>query len=64
LRTNLIMGDTLAKDGFGNFYPVFSKDGSKFIYISNKSADYFGLAGIYLYDFKTKEEKKIVGNVR
>ncbi len=64
LRTNLITGDALAKDGFGNFYPVFSEDGSKFIYVSNKSSDYFGLSGIYLYDFKTKEEKMLVGNAR
>ncbi|MDO8549052.1 MAG: biopolymer transporter Tol [Ignavibacteria bacterium] len=64
LRTNLITGDTLVKEGFGNFYPVFSENGSKFIYISNKTADYFGLSGIYLYDFGTKEEKMLVGNVR
>ncbi len=64
LRTNLVIGDTLAKTGFGNFYPVFSEDGSKFIYISNKTSDYFGLSGIYLYDFATKEEKMLVGEVR
>ncbi len=64
LRTNLVTGDTLGKDGFGNFYPAFSKDGSKFIYISNKSADYFGLAAIYHYEFKTKEEKMLVSGIR
>lgn len=64
LRTNHITGDTLGKEGFGNFYPVFNEDGSKFIYISNKTSDYFGLSGIYLYDFGTKEEKRIAGNVR
>ncbi|OGU74471.1 MAG: biopolymer transporter Tol [Ignavibacteria bacterium RBG_16_34_14] len=64
LRTNLITGDTLAKEGFGNFYPVFSEDDSKFIYISNKSSDYFGLSRIYLYNLKTKEEKMLVSNVR
>ena len=64
LRTNLVTGDTLAKEGFGNFYPVFNEEGSKFIYISNKTSDYFGLSGIYLYDFGTKEEKMLVGNVR
>jgi Tol biopolymer transport system component len=64
LRTNITAGDTIVKDGFGNFYPVFSEDGSKFIYVSNKTADYFGLSGIYLYDLGTKEDKLLVGNVR
>ena len=64
LRTNLIVGDTLAKVGFGNFYPVFSEDDSKFLYVSNKTSDYFGPAGIYLYDLKTKEEKLLVSGVR
>jgi hypothetical protein len=44
---NLVVGDTIAKVGFGNFYPGFSPDGKKILYISNKSADYFGLSGIY-----------------
>jgi len=64
LRTNVVAGDTIASTGFGNFYPVFNEDGSKFIYVSNKTSDYFGLSGIYLYDFATKEDKLIVGNVR
>ncbi|MFO7447905.1 MAG: biopolymer transporter Tol [Ignavibacteriaceae bacterium] len=62
--SNRVEGEMIAKLGFGNFYPVFSPDGSKFIYISNKYSDYFGLAGIYLYDFATKEEKLLIENVR
>jgi hypothetical protein len=64
LRSDLVIGDTLAEEGFGNFYPVFSPDGSKFVYISNKSSDYFSPAGIYLYDFSTKKEKLLVPGVR
>ena len=64
VRENLVVGDTLAKVGFGNFYPLYSKDGSKFIYISNKTSDYFGLSDIYLYDLKTKKEKMLVNGVR
>ncbi len=62
--TNRITGDTLAKEGFGNFYPVFSEDGRKFIYVSNKNSDYFSPSGIYLYDLNSKEEKELVSNVR
>ena len=64
ILSNLVTGEQIAKDGFGNFYPIFSKDGKKVYYISNKSSDYFGPAGIYEYDLETKKEKSIVGGVR
>ncbi len=46
VSSNLITGEQIAKEGFGNFYPIFSKDGKKVYYISNKSSDYFAPAGI------------------
>ncbi len=55
--TNLVEGERIATEGFGNFYPSFSPDGAKFLYISNKNSDYFGISGIYLYDFETKKER-------
>jgi Tol biopolymer transport system component len=62
--SNLVAGEQIAKEGFGNFYPTFSSDGKKLIYISNKSADYFGPASIYLYDLDGKTEKSLVNGVR
>jgi Tol biopolymer transport system component len=64
IQNNLAAGEEIRSEGFGNFYPVFSDDGSKFIYISNKTSDYFGPASIYLYDLQTKEEKQLVSGVR
>jgi Tol biopolymer transport system component len=64
LRTNIIAGNMIAEKGFGNFYPVFSADGSKFIYISNKTSDYFSPSSVYLYDFGTKKEKQLVSGIR
>jgi Tol biopolymer transport system component len=61
---NLVMGDTLAQEGFGNFYPAYSNDGKRFVYISNKSSDYFSPAGIYLYDLDSKKEKSLLIGVR
>ncbi|MBN1301364.1 MAG: PD40 domain-containing protein [Melioribacteraceae bacterium] len=61
---NPVQGDMIASVGFGNFYPVFSADGSYIYYISNKGSDYFGLSGIYRYDLNTKEEISITSNVR
>jgi Tol biopolymer transport system component len=64
IQNNLAAGEEIRSEGFGNFYPVFSDDGSKFIYISNKTSDYFGPASIYLYDLQTKVEKQLVSGVR
>lgn len=64
IKINLSAGDTIASVGFGNFYPTFSKDGKKVLYISNKSSDYFVPSGLYLYDLETKKEKLITTGVR
>jgi Tol biopolymer transport system component len=61
---NSVIGDTIGAVGFGNFYPVFSKDGKKVLYISNKSSDYFSPSGLYLYDTETKSDKLIKMGVR
>ena len=64
VESNVVEGKMIANEGFGNFYPTFSPDGSKFLYISNKSNDYFTLSSIFLYDLKTGKEKSIESNVR
>ncbi|MFO7526500.1 MAG: biopolymer transporter Tol [Ignavibacteriaceae bacterium] len=64
IRNNLITGEEIASTGFGNFYPVFSKDGKKVLYISNKSSDYFSPSGLYIYDFETKKDELITIGVR
>jgi Tol biopolymer transport system component len=64
LSSTLKEGTIIEHEGFGNFYPVFSPDGSKIAYISNKGEDYFSLSSVYLYDLKTKTSKKIVPLVR
>lgn len=57
-------GELIEKEGFGNFYPAFSPDGSKIAYVSNKGEDYFGQSSVYLYDLNAKTSKKIVDLVR
>jgi Tol biopolymer transport system component len=62
--SNLVVGETIADIGFGNFYPSFSPDGEKILYVSNKSADYFGLSSIYEYDIETKKSKSLIPAIR
>ncbi|MCX6150132.1 MAG: biopolymer transporter Tol [Ignavibacteriales bacterium] len=64
VKTNLVTGEMIGKEGFGNFYPAFSSDGSKIIYCSNKTNDYFSLSSLYLYDLVTKKEKMITPEIR
>ncbi len=61
---NQTVEEILENEGFGNFYPAFSPDGSKLAYISNKGHDYFLLSNIYIYDFATKKSKLLIPNVR
>lgn len=64
VEQNLVSGEMIAKEGFGNFYPAFSNDGNKIIYCSNKTNDYFSLSSVYLYDLNTKQEKLVAPLVR
>jgi Tol biopolymer transport system component len=59
-----VEGKTIADVGFGNFYPVFSPDGKKIAYTSNKKADYFGISSIFVYDLETKKEEEVISGVR
>ncbi|MGE5436016.1 MAG: TolB family protein, partial [Syntrophothermus sp.] len=59
-----LKGNMISDVGFGNFYPTISKDKNKIYYISNKSSDYFSPSNLYVYDLNTKEEKKLIDNIR
>ena len=64
VKDNLADGELLVGEGFGNFYPAFSKDNSKLYYVSNKGEDYFSQSSIYEYDFTTGKEKMVLPSVR
>jgi Tol biopolymer transport system component len=59
IKETLHQGKIIRDVGFANFYPVFSPDGSKIAYCSNKSFDYFGTSSIYVYNLADSIEKKI-----
>jgi Tol biopolymer transport system component len=63
IRKNLFTGELIEQEGFGNFYPAFSPDGSKLYYLSNKNEDYF-LTSLYVYDFKSKKSELVQKGVR
>ncbi|MDT8323292.1 MAG: biopolymer transporter Tol, partial [Bacteroidota bacterium] len=63
VRENKVEGNLVADVGFGNFYPVWSPDGKRFAYVSNKTSDYFGQSAMYLHDMESGEEKMLVAGV-
>jgi Tol biopolymer transport system component len=64
VRQHLVVGDTIASIGFGNFYPKFSPDGRQIAYVSNKEADYFSQSSLYVYDVDTRKERTLQTGVR
>jgi hypothetical protein len=56
--------EIIANEGFANFYPAFSPDGSKIAYVSNGDADYTFSSGVYLYDRIKKTSKSLAPLVR
>ncbi|MFA7287871.1 MAG: biopolymer transporter Tol [Melioribacteraceae bacterium] len=60
VRKNEVEGKQIISTGFGNFYPNYSPDGKKFLYVSNKKNDYFGLSSIYLHNISDSTDKMLV----
>ncbi|HEX9829498.1 MAG TPA: biopolymer transporter Tol, partial [Bacteroidota bacterium] len=59
-----VQGHIVEEEGFGNFYPAFTPDGEKLVYVSTKSKDYFALSSVYQYNVETKEKTLLVSGVR
>lgn len=54
LNGNLVQGELVEPDGFSNFYPQFSPDGSRLAYVSNRGRDFNALT-LYVKDLETDE---------
>ena len=64
MRENEQKGKILISDGTTNLHPVWSPDGKRFAYISNKNNDYFGQTDLFIYTIDTKAEEKISDGVK
>jgi Tol biopolymer transport system component len=64
LRENIVEGEVIQEEGFGNFYPIFSQDGKKVYFISNEGEDYLSLSSLYEFNLETKKKKLIISNIR
>ncbi|MFH1198335.1 MAG: biopolymer transporter Tol [bacterium] len=64
VKENLVTGEQICSEGFGNFYPQYFNNGKDVLYISNQGMDYMSLTSLYKYNLETKENKLVAGSVR
>ena len=63
IRNNLTKGNIVEGKGFANLFPVWSPDGERFAFISNRGFDYISLSALYIHDIKTAKTKQIHGGI-
>lgn len=59
-----VEGELVEEEGFGNFYPAFSADGTKLAYVTTRDRDYFALSSLVVYDLANKRKKQLITGVR
>ncbi len=64
IRNNLITGDKVREEGFGNFHPQFIAHGKEILYLSNKGSDYLSLTSLFRYNSETKTDELLIPGVR
>ena len=55
IRDHQVAGELLEREGFSNFYPRFSPNGTRLAYVSNRG-EHFNLMSLYVVDLETGEK--------
>jgi len=63
ITPNKVKGEAVELEGFASLYPIWSPDGTKIAYVSNKGNDYFSQNKLIIYDTKSKEKTEVTGPV-
>jgi len=60
---HLVKGEPIELEGRANIYPIWSPEGNKMAYVSNKGQDYFSMNRLVVYDRTTRIKKNIVSRI-
>jgi len=63
VRQHPVQGRILEKKGIGNFHPLFSPDGRRVAYLSNRGEDYLSRLSLWVCDLETGKRRKFVCGV-
>ncbi len=63
IRANPVKGSPVEKEGSANLYPVWSADGSKIAYVSNRGQDYFSINRLIIYDKQSKKKTAVANKI-
>ena len=63
IQDNFQSGKILQAKGIANLFPVWSDEGDKFAFVSNRGYDYLSLSSLYVHDINTGVTKKAKSGV-
>ncbi len=63
VESSLVTGRRITGEGWMNIHPIWSPDGSKLAYLSNKGSDY-QIMSLYVMDMETEKADLVTGGLR
>ena len=63
VNKNIMKGKAIELEGFANLHPVWSRDGNRVAYISNKGNDYFSQNKLILCDLTNGNKKTLTSSI-
>lgn len=63
INNHISAGKIIEEKGFANLFPIWSPDGNKFAFVSNRGHDYLSQSSLYIHDITAGTIERIKGGV-